>query len=117
MPNRFNGAVYVLTSAYTYSAATDLANVLKDYRLATFVGEETGGVRQSFGEACGDRLPHSGLDFRVSCKVFYAPVPKPDDARRGTVPDIEITRELLSPFMQHQDPELAFALDLIQKRQ
>ncbi len=115
--NRFAGLVYVLISPCTYSAATDLANVLHDYGLATFIGEETGGLRQSFGEAVDDRLPNSGLAFRVSCKVFYAPKPKPDDARRGTVPEIVITDELLAPFMHESDPELAFTFDFIQQRQ
>jgi C-terminal processing protease CtpA/Prc len=115
--NRFKGSVYVLISPRTFSAASDLANVLQDYGLATFIGEETGGLRQCFGEAADDRLPNSGLGFRVSCKVFYAPRPKPDDARRGTVPDIAISDELLSPFMHDADPELAFTLDWIQERQ
>ncbi len=114
--NRFEGSVYVLTSPCTFSAAADLAAVLKDYGIATLIGEETGGVRQSFGEACGDRLPNSGLGFSVSCKVFYAPVRQPNDARRGTVPDIVFTEELLPPFMKDSDPELAHTLDLIQKR-
>ena len=57
--NRFAGSVYVLISPCTYSGATDLANVLQDYDLAIFIGEETGGVRQSFGDAVDDRLPNS----------------------------------------------------------
>jgi hypothetical protein len=75
--NRFEGAVYVLTSPNTFSAAADLTAVLKDYGLATLIGEETGGVRQSFGEAYGHRLPNSGVEFSVSGKRFYAPVPGP----------------------------------------
>jgi hypothetical protein len=114
--NRFEGAVYVLTSPNTFSAAADLAAVLKDYGMATLIGEETGGVRQSFGEAYGHRLPNSGVEFSVSGKQFFAPVPRPDDARRGTVPDIMLTEELLSPFADDTDPALAYTLDLIQKR-
>jgi len=114
--NRFEGAVYVLTSPNTFSAAADLAAVLKDYGLATLIGEETGGVRQSFGEAYRHRLPNSGVEFSVSGKRFYAPVPRPDDARRGTVPDIVLTEELLAPFQESDDPAFAYTLDLIQKR-
>lgn len=114
--NPFEGSVYVLTSPSTFSAAADLAAVLKDYGLATLIGEETGGLRQSFGEARGDRLPNSGLGFSVSCKVFCAPVPRPDDAKRGTVPDIVLTEERLRPFIEYGDPEVVYVLDLIEKR-
>ena len=114
--NRFESAVCVLTSPNTFSAAADLAAVLKDYGIATLIDEETGGVRQSFGEAYGHRLPNSGVEFSVSGKRFYAPVPRPDDAQRGTVPDIVLTEELLSSFADDTDPVLAYTLDLIQKR-
>jgi len=92
-----------------------MAHVLKDYRLATIVGEETGGARECFGEACGERVPNSGLEFSVSCKVFYAPIPRPDDSRRGSVPDIVLTEALLAPFGELQDPEVAFTFELISK--
>lgn len=114
--NRFEGSVYVLTSPSTFSAAADLAAVLKDYRLATLVGEETGGVRQSFGETYGHRLPNSGVEFSVSGKRFYAPIPQPDDAHRGTVPDIVLTTQLLAPFQGYGSPEVVYVLDLIHKR-
>jgi hypothetical protein len=115
--NRFGGKVYALTSPYTFSAAADMAHVLKDYRLATIVGEETGGARECFGEACGERAPNSGLGFSVSCKVFYAPIPRPDDSKRGTVPDIVLTEALLAPFKGLDDPERSFTFDLISKHQ
>lgn len=114
--NRFAGPVYVLTSPYTFSSAAGLAAVLKDYGIATLIGEETGGLRQSFGEAYGHRLPNSGIEFSVSGKRFYAPIPQPDDDRRGTVPDIVLTDELLAPFLRFGDPEVVYTLDLIQKR-
>jgi len=114
--NRFEGSVYVLTSPSTFSAAADLAAVLKDHRLATLIGEETGGVRRTFGEAYGHRLPNSGVEFSVSGKFFHAPIPQPDDAKRGTVPDIVLTPELLAPFQGYGNPEVVYVLDLIQKR-
>ncbi len=114
--NRFTGCVYVLTSPDTFSSAAGLAAVLKDYGLATLIGEETGGLRQSFGEAYGHRLPHSGVDFSVSGKLFYAPIPQPDDAKRGTVPDIVLTPRRLAPFRGFGDPEVVYTMDLIEKR-
>jgi hypothetical protein len=91
------------------------ALIEEKYDVATLIGEETGGLRQSFGEAYGHTLPNSGVEFSVSGKRFYAPVPQPDDTRRGTVPDIVLTEELLAPFLKYGGPEVVYTLDLIEK--
>jgi len=79
----------------------------------TLIGEETGGCRECFGDCPSFTMPNSGLTFGVSTKRFYAPIPKPDDASRGTVPDVAITEDGLAPFVDSIDPELAFVLDLV----
>jgi hypothetical protein len=112
---RFEGSVYAIIGAGTFSSASDFAHVLKDFRIGTLVGEETGGLRHCFGDCPSFRMPHSNLLFTVSTKRFYAPIPKPDDEKRGTVPDIETTDERLARFMETDDPELAFVLDWIEK--
>lgn len=113
---RFGGSVYAIIGPYTFSTASDFAHVLQDFHIGTLVGEETGGLRQCFGDCPSFRMPHSNLSFSVSTKRFYAPIPKPGDATHGTVPDIPLTDAQLAPFAGAEDPAVAFILDLIEKQ-
>lgn len=112
----FDGSIYVLVGPSTFSSAADFATVIQDFHIGTLVGEETGGLRQCFGDCPTFHMPHSNLAFTVSMKRFCAPVPRPDDATRGCQPDIPITAEVLAPFAGVNDPQVAFVLDLIEKR-
>lgn len=117
MGYRFPGRVYALIGPATYSSASDFAAALKDFGIAILVGEETGGLRECFGDAPRFPMPNSGIQFGVSHKHWYAPVPKPGDNKRGEMPDIAINDELLAPYMNANDPVLAFALNIIEKQQ
>ena len=113
MGYRFPGRVYALIGPATFSSASDFAAVLEDFDIATLVGEETGGLRECFGDAPRFPMPNSGIQFGVSHKRWYAPVPTPGDDKRGTVPDIAINDELLAEYMGADDPVLAFTLGMI----
>ena len=78
----------MLVGPETFSSAGMFAATVKDYNLDALIGEETGGTRQGFGEVLSVKLLNSGLRPQVSCKQWFAPVPRPGDSRRGTVPDI-----------------------------
>ena len=110
---RFDGRLFLLTGPDTFSSAASFAAAVKDYEIGTIIGEETGGLRQCFGDQVRFRLPNSGISFGVSYKRFYAPIPKPDDDIRGVVPDID--EDMLSEFSNLEDPLLAFALDYVQR--
>lgn len=116
MGYRFGGRVYALIGPATFSSASDFAAVLEDFDIATLVGEETGGLRQCFGDSPPFVLPNTGLRFSVSHKRFFAPRPRPDDDKRGTVPDIAVNNELLAPYVDADDPILAFTLDMIEEQ-
>ena len=111
----FSGSVYVIVGPGTFSAAADFAHAVKDLRIATIVGEETGGVRRALGDTPGFATPNSGIRFWVSTKLFYPPISRPDDDVRGTVPDFPIDDEKLAPFLGAADPEIACTLDLARK--
>ena len=113
---RFGGRVYALIGPATFSSASDFAAVLEDFDIATLVGEETGGLRECFGDCPRFTLPNSGIQFSVSHKRFFAPRPGPDDDKRGTVPDIAVNDELLAPYMDAEDPVLAFTLNMIEEK-
>jgi C-terminal processing protease CtpA/Prc len=112
---RFGGRLFLLTGADTFSSAASFAAAVKDYEIGTIIGEETGGLRQCFGDQVRFRLPNSGISFGVSYKRFYAPIPKPNDDISGVVPDIDIDEEMLSEFSNAEDPLLAFTLDYVQR--
>jgi len=114
--HRFDGSLYVIVGPRTFSTASGFAHVVKDYHLGTLVGEETGGVRLCFGDCPSFHMPNSNLRFGVSMKRFHAPIPAPDDATRGSVPDVPIAADCLDPFAGSADPELAFVLDLVARR-
>jgi hypothetical protein len=116
MGYRFDGCIYVIVGPGTFSTAADFSHIVKDYRLGTLVGEETGGIRLCFGDRPDFSMPHSNMQFGVSMKRFHAPIPAPDDATRGSVPDVPIREEDLARFAGCADPELAFVLDLIERR-
>jgi hypothetical protein len=116
MGYRFGGRVYALIGPATFSSASDFAAVLEDFDIATLVGEETGGLRECFGDSPPFVLPNTGLRFSVSHKRFFAPRPRPDDDKRGAVPDIAVNSELLAPYVDADDPLLAFTLDVIERQ-
>ena len=87
-PLRFGGEVYVLTSQYTASSATDFAAVVKDFELGTLVGKETGGLPTDFGDYIVFNLTETNLELRVSYKYFVRPGGFDDG--RGVLPDVEV---------------------------
>jgi len=116
MDFRFDGRIYVLIGPATFSSASGFAAVLEDFDIATLIGEETGGLRECFGDCPRFTLPNSGLQFAVSHKRFFAPMPMPDDDKRGVIPDVAINDELLARYMDTEDPVLAFTLNMIEEK-
>ncbi|RMF72378.1 MAG: hypothetical protein D6738_11385 [Acidobacteria bacterium] len=88
-PLRYRGPVCVLIGPQTFSSAQKLANAIKDYRLATLIGQETGGIPNAFGEAYDFRLPNTRLVARASTKR-YVRANGDRSWTRGILPDIEV---------------------------
>jgi|GEM_PF-1465946 len=67
-PNRFMGKVYICINSATASAASTFAAVAKSNRLATLVGEETGGSFFGGGSSTGLNLilPNTGVTAHTS---------------------------------------------------
>lgn len=85
----FTGSVCVLIGPRTFSSASDMADGIKTFHLATLIGEETGGRGNSFGEIYPFVLPASGLSGQVSTARFVRANGDTTDAG-GVRPDIEI---------------------------
>jgi hypothetical protein len=86
---RFDGPVCFLMGPGTYSSAVMLADAVKEFQLATLIGEETGGWPNSFGQAYSFTLPSTGLIARASTARFVRP--RGDASRKGGVlPDVVV---------------------------
>lgn len=82
---RFGGNVYVLTSNFSFSSATDLAWYIKHYNIGKLVGEETGQWGVNFGELISFKLPTTKLSVRVAHKKFYC-IGATDKSLHGVIP-------------------------------
>ncbi len=111
----YGGKVFVLINGKVFSSATDFATVMKDYKLATLIGYETGGWPTSYGDVLPMKLPFLGIWYAVSWKKFYRAKYSPETANRGLLPDISLNDEKLKPFQKEKDPFLAFALNYVKK--
>lgn len=84
---RFRGKVAVLTDASNSSATFGFAQVAKSGRLATLIGQATGGNRRGIngGAFLFLRLPVSGIEVDIPLIGYFPPEAQPD---AGIVPDI-----------------------------
>jgi hypothetical protein len=113
--NKFTGRIWVLTSAYTFSAAVGLAAIVQDCRLGTVVGEETGGIPNTYGNLL--IYPLTGVMSEKILKYYYiAPYikhirPSGDDSQylRGVIPDIEIEPNIIL----NEDIQLQTLIEII----
>ena len=85
----FAGPVCVLTGPYTFSAAVIFADTIKTHRLATLVGEETGGRPNMFSAQYTHVLPRSGLRADISAAHNIRANGDASD-RSGVLPDIVV---------------------------
>jgi hypothetical protein len=84
---RFAGKVAVLVSATNSSATFQFARRVQRNRLATLIGEPTGGNRRGIngGAYFFVRLPDSGLEFDLPLIGYFPTTPQPD---AGILPDV-----------------------------
>lgn len=95
----FKGKVRLLIDGKVYSSAVAFASAFRDYAVGEIIGYESGGTPTSFGSAIPMEFSHSrGLGYSVSAKKIFNPKPRPGDDRRGVVPDVALTAELLRPY-------------------
>lgn len=85
----FSGPVCVLIGSRTFSSASDLADGIATYHLATLIGEETGGRANSFGEVYPFLLPHSQFLISTSSARFVR-ANGDTTMRGGVMPDIVV---------------------------
>lgn len=112
-PKRFEGSVYVLTDAVTFSSATIIAATVQCYDLGTVIGQETGGTQVMYSWFYDLVLPNSELFVGISTDRRWVPCGEHHD--RGIIPDIEI-EYTLDDHKADRDLEMDKVLELISKK-
>jgi len=100
------GKLFVIIGRSTWSAAQFLVNNLEDYTEAIFVGEPTGGKRNSYGDSRRITLPNSGVTVRVSTLWWQE---DERDKRQWKAPDLA-TELTFKDYENNVDPALAVVL-------
>lgn len=90
---RYTGKTAVLIGTGTFSSANMLTNAIKDYQLATLIGESTAEPANDFGEIFPFMLPHTCIVATASIKMFLRANGDEKDFT-GIKPDIEAANTL-----------------------
>ncbi len=111
--DHYNGNVYVLTGANSFSAAALFAHAVKGLPKVKLIGEETGGA--AYGNTAwfipNVTLPESGIRFRLPRFRLVTDKNQPQNGR-GVLPDIEV-KTTRDDIIHNRDPKVALVRTLI----
>ena len=114
----FEGTIYVLTDAYSYSNGSVIPMMIKEYGNGVVIGHETASRYGGF--AAGSRqtitLPNTGLKCYIPRYVYTYPdgLNGQEDLNRGVIPDFSITYTW-KQRIDKEDPVMNKALELIRQ--
>jgi C-terminal processing protease CtpA/Prc len=94
-PIRFDGPVYVLDGAYSYSAAIQFIVAAQDFGLAKIAGEETAAFSCQTGQVKHIDLPWTGLSAATPIIAYTRP--SGHGCERGVLPDVPIAINEVKP--------------------
>jgi C-terminal processing protease CtpA/Prc len=94
-PIRFEGPVYILDGAYSYSAAIQFIVAAQDFGLAKIAGEETAALSCQTGQVKRIELPWTGLS--ASTPIIAYTRPSGHGCERGVLPDVAIAINEVQP--------------------
>ena len=94
-----NVKIYVVVGRQTFSSAILNALDFKKLKNVVFIGEETAGKPNHFGEVRSLRLPSSNLEVYYSTKFFK----RTDEKMNTLMPDVKIETKY-SDFLKGIDP-------------
>jgi hypothetical protein len=109
----FRGQVAVLMGATNSSATFSFLRIMKRTRLATLVGQPSGGNGRGINGAAFFflTLPNTGLEVDIPLIGTFSPNPREPDA--GIAPDVRVWRTAKT-FADGEDAELKAALRALQ---
>jgi hypothetical protein len=108
---RFSGKVCVLTGSGTFSSANMMTNAIKDYHLATLIGESTAEPANDFGEIFSFMLPNTHIIASGAVKMFMRANGDEKDFN-GIQPDIEV-KNSIEDIQQKRDRVMEKAIEWV----
>jgi C-terminal processing protease CtpA/Prc len=93
------GKLYVILGRFTFSSAIINAMDFSNKTQAIFVGEETSGKPNHYGEVRSFTLPNSGLNINYSTKYF-----KRSEKNLKTITPDHIIETSFKDFKEGKDP-------------
>ncbi len=112
-PLRYSGDIYVLIDNGSFSMSVMFAAFMKDYGLATLIGEETGQSANPYGGNYFFNLPNTHLRASVPSGRSYRP--SGCNTGRGVIPDIQV-KEKQKDLKNGIDTVMEFTKALIRER-
>jgi hypothetical protein len=109
----FSGRTFLLVDNGSYSMASSVTTMFRDYKAGTILGYETGGLPVTFGEPVYFTLKNSRIRCSVSATQILPPQAWPGDEEHGVIPDVPLNEGNLAEFKNERDPALAFTLRYI----
>lgn len=106
----FQGNIYVVVNAETFSAASSLARFLKEYGNATVIGQETGTRYEGFSAGSKQyvSIPHSDIQIGIPrYQTIYPESKKQTTSNRGLIPD-QIVTYTIQDIIDEKDLEMEF---------
>lgn len=113
----FNGPVYVIIDAGTFSAASEFTSVLHHTKRATFIGEEGGGgyYGNTSGFVATLTLPHTRVRVNIPMVKYTMAVEGYEPMDRGLIPDHVVT-PTMDDVLVDRDAQLDYIFELISNR-
>ena len=117
-PNKdsFKGNVYILMNGRSASTTAEFLAAVHFNKLATFIGEESGGDYHggNGGDFAKLKLPNSNIHVQIPLTNYVMNSQEKQFEGRGTLPDHQVSLTI-SDFLIMKDQELEKALYLIKK--
>lgn len=95
----FDGKVYVAIAGNTYAAASEFAALIKDYEVATLIGQATGTNPSSFKSIHLVTAPN--LNTRLAVPYQYFARPSGQDTLMGVQPDIVVDGDVIDYILDN----------------
>jgi len=107
----FTGKVYLITGPLTFSSANMLADGVKEYHMATVIGQPTGENTNDFGEGYLMELPNSKLKIQTTT-TFDLGVDCDPDINHAVIPEKLIETSLKNKIYR-SDPVISYILQTV----
>lgn len=113
---QFAGNLYILINGSSFSTTSDFTALVHSNKIATFIGEETGGsyVGNSSDYELQLVLPNTKIRVGIPISRYWTNVSPTDEQGRGTMPDYPLSPSI-QDLLDGVDTEMNFTFNLIKQ--